>query len=229
MATSGSKQPPRIEPGVRGLDSLIEGGFIIGDVHILAGGPGTGKTIFSSHFAYNAISKLGKRAVYATFEESAEYFKRNAKQFGMDFSPYEKSGKIRILDLDTLRGKGLESNISLLLAALEEIEGEILVIDSLTALLMACETSFELRSFMKTLYRSVKNNGTTALMTVSTTSEGKLGPETFLVDSVMLLENWMDKFEFKTRFIVLKMRGTDHSRKYHSVILSPEGLSISKY
>ncbi len=225
-----SKQIERIESGVKGLDNLVEGGFLAAGVHILAGGPGTGKTIFASQFAYNMAAKLGKKVVYATFEESSEYFKRNAKQFGMDFSPLEKAEKIKILDLDALRGKELESNISLLLAALEEVDGKALVIDSLTALLIACESQFELRSFMKTIYRSVKSNGITTLLTIGTAPNGKLGQETFIADSVMLLENWMDdSFEFKTRFIVLKMRGTDHSRKYHSVIITPEGMSISKY
>src|SRR3972149_1024207 len=149
------KQIERIESGVKGLDNLVEGGFLAAGIHILAGGPGTGKTIFASQFAYNMAAKLGKKVVYATFEESSEYFKRNAKHFGMDFSPLEKAEKIKILDLDALRGKELESNISLLLAALEEIDGKVLVIDSLTALLMACESQFELRNFMKTIYRSV--------------------------------------------------------------------------
>lgn len=223
------KQVERIESGVTGLDELIEGGLPAGGVHILAGGPGTGKTIFASQFAYNAASKQGKKVIYATFEESAEYFKRNMKMFGMDFAPLESAGTIRIVDLDALRGKELESNISLLLAALEEIDGRILIIDSLTALLIACETAFELRSFMKIIYRSVKNNNITTLMTIGTAQSGKLGPETFLADSVLMLENWLDDFELKSRFVVLKMRGTNHSRKYHSVMISQDGMHVSKY
>ncbi|MBI2649241.1 MAG: hypothetical protein HYW93_06270, partial [Thaumarchaeota archaeon] len=70
--------------------------------------------------------------------------------------------------------------------------------------------------------------GTTSLMTVSLPNGATLGTEGFLVDSVMFLENWMDQSQFKTRFVVLKMRGTNHSKKYHSVILSPK-LSISKF
>ena len=224
-----SKQIERIESGVRGLDELIEGGLLAGGVHILGGGPGTGKTIFASQFAFNAASKQGKKVIYATFEESAEYFRRNMKMFGMDFAPLEREGMIKILDVDALRGKELESNISLMLAALEEMGGSILIIDSLTALLIACETTFEMRSFMKTIYRSVKSHDITTLMTVGTSQSGRLGPETFLADSVMMLENWLDDFELKTRFIVLKMRGTDHSRKYHSVMISSDGMNIFKY
>lgn len=217
-----------METGIEGLDALIEGGLIRGDVHLLAGGPGTGKSIFAGNFVYNTLSKSGEKAIYATFEESAEYYKRNLKRVGIELGALEKAKNLRIIDLEALRGKELESNISLLISAIKETGSTIFVIDSLTALLYACETRFELRTFMKTLYKSLKEQGTTTLMTISLPDGATIGTEGFIADSVMLLENWMDSSQFKTRFVVLKMRGTNHSKKYHSVILSPR-LSISKF
>jgi len=38
----------RVPTGVNGLDPLIEGGFLRGDLILLAGGIGCGKTIFST-------------------------------------------------------------------------------------------------------------------------------------------------------------------------------------
>ena len=69
-----------------------------GDVHLVSGGPGTGKTILVSRFVYNACNNLGERAVYATFEESSEFFKRNLAKLGTDFVPLEKEGKVKIID-----------------------------------------------------------------------------------------------------------------------------------
>lgn len=223
-----AKTVERLKTGIEGVDELIEGGFIRGDVHLLAGGAGTGKTIFALNFARNAVES-GHKVVYASFEESAEYLKRNAKLLGMNFEPFEKSGKVTMLDLEALKGAELETNISLLVGAAEESGSTILIIDSLTALLLACETTFELRTFVKSVYNALKEKGITTLLTVSIADAGgSLGIEGFLADSVMLLENWIDRVEFKTRFIVLKMRGTNHSRKYHSVIFGPR-LSISKF
>ncbi|MBI3116864.1 MAG: AAA family ATPase, partial [Thaumarchaeota archaeon] len=48
--TVAQKQVSRIETGIQGLDSIIEGGLIRGDVHLLAGGPGTGKSILAANF-----------------------------------------------------------------------------------------------------------------------------------------------------------------------------------
>ena len=222
------KDSYRIPTGVNGLDSLIEGGLIRGQVHLLVGGPGTGKTILASNFVYNAVSNLGEKAVYATLEESTDYFNKNLLSLGMDFAALEKAGKIKLLDLEMLRGKGLESNIAYLLEVVDQTNSTILVVDSLTALLLACDSQFEQRTFMKMIYKSLKERNVTTLMTVSLTQTGKIGPEGFLSDSVMLLENSLSDNEYKTRFLIQKMRGTDHSRKYHAVTLGPK-ISIIRY
>jgi len=218
----------RIPTGINGLDGLIQGGLMRGDVHLITGGPGTGKTILASRFAFNAAKNFGERIVYATFEESSEFFKRNLAKLGTDFSPLEKEGKVKIIDLEILRGKGLESNISYVIELVAKARASILVIDSLTALLLACETQFEQRTFMKTVYKSLKAKDVTTVMTVSLDEDGRIGAEGFLSDSVMFLENWVDKNQFKTRFLIQKMRGTDHSRRYHSLTLGSE-VSVSRF
>ena len=135
---------------------------------------------------------------------------------------------MKIIDLEILRGKGLESNISYVIELVTKARASILVIDSLTALLLACETQFEQRTFMKTVYKSLKAKDVTTVMTVSLDEDGRVGSEGFLSDSVMFLENWVDKNQFKTRFLIQKMRGTDHSRRYHSLSLGPD-ISVSRF
>jgi circadian clock protein KaiC len=218
----------RIPTGIEGLDAIIEGGLIRGDMHLLAGAPGTGKTILASTFAYNAVTNLKEKAVYATFEESTEYLQRNMKKLGIDLGAAEKAGKLKVVDLDALKGKELESNIQLLLSAVKETKSSILVIDSLTALLLATESKFELRTFMKGVYKTLKNQGVTTLMTISQIPGAGFGIEGFVADSVLLMENVVDKDQFKTRLIVLKMRGTEHNKRYHTVTFLPK-MAVSKY
>ena len=210
----------RLKTGVDGLDELIEGGLVRGDIHLLAGGPGTGKTVLSANIAYNA-AVAGENVVYATFEESADYFRRNVRLLGLEVAPLEKEGKISLVDLEALKGQQLETNVSTLIQATKDSKGTLLVIDSVTALLLACETQFEMRTFMKSVYSSLKSEGITTIMTGTLTNGGKIGLEGFMTDSVMLLENWQDEVQMKTRFVILKMRGTNHSRKYHSVVFGP--------
>ena len=217
----------RLKTSVAGLDELIEGGLIRGDIHLISGGPGTGKTVLCTNLAYSAAS-AGERVVYATFEESAEYFRRNAKLLGIELAPLEKDGSFAIVDLEALKGGQLETNIAMLIQAAKDSKATMLFIDSVTALLLACDTQFEMRTFMKSVYNSLKSEGITTVMTGSLYDRGKLGLEGFMTDSVMLLENWEDGVEVKTRFMILKMRGTNHDRRYHSVVYGPK-FSISRF
>jgi circadian clock protein KaiC len=219
----------RVPSGIDGLDALIEGGFLRGDVILLAGRTGSGKTIFSAQFIYNGAIKHGEKGVYATFEEDAKTLKRNMVRFGFDLERLEREGALKIIDLETLKGEGLSANIQFILSALEEINGKRLVIDSLTAFLTACPEKFEYRVLMHLIYRMLKTRGITTIMTCSVAMGAEtlgLGIEEFVADSVIFLENVIEGLELKTRFLIHKMRGTDHSRKYHNVIITDGGLQI---
>jgi len=219
----------RVPTGIDGLDTLIEGGFLRGDVILLAGGTGSGKTIFSTQFIYNGATQYGEKGVYATFEEDAKTLKRNMLKFGFDLERLEQKGAIKVLDLETLNGGGLSANIEFILGALNKIDGKRLVIDSLTAFLSACTENLEYRMLMHLIYKMLKTRGYTTVMTCSVPKGAEtlgLGIEEFIADSVIFLENVIDSLELKTRFMIHKMRGTDHSRKYHNVIIMDKGLKI---
>jgi len=222
----------RVPTGIAGLDSLIEGGFLKGDIILVAGRTGSGKTIFSTQFIYHGAVQYSEKGVYATFEEDAKTLKRNMLKFGFDLERLEQKGMIKVIDLEGLKGEGLSANIDYILGAIEEIKGKRLVIDSLTAFLTGCAEKFEYRTFMHLIYRMLKLHGYTTIMTCSVPT-GKdtlgLGIEEFVADSVIFLENTIDGLELKTRFMIRKMRGTDHSKKYHNVIVTNKGLQITPF
>ena len=196
-------------------------------MHLLAGAPGTGKTILASSFAYNAVTKLKERVVYATFEESAEYLQEEHEEARDRPRRGGEDGNLKVIDLDALKGKELENNIQLLIAAVKETKSTILIIDSLTALLLATESKFELRTFMKSVYKTLKSQGVTTLMTISrrrgrvrhrrvrrglgdaARERGRKGPVQDPPDST-------------------EDEGTEHSKRYHSVTFAPK-MSVSKY
>ena len=223
----------RIPTRVVGLDPLIQGGLQKGDFVLLVGGIGTGKTIFSSQFVYNSAKIDDEHAVFATFEEDIASLKRNMKLFGMDFDPLEKEKKVKILDLESLEGRGMGSNIETLLGALDDIKAKRLVVDSLTAFLSGAKEKFDYSFLMHLVYKTLKREGITTLMTVSKFQADQpmnSGIEEFVADGIFLLENYIGKnMELRTRFLVKKLRGTEHSRKYHTVAFTPTGINILPY
>lgn len=223
------KTEERIATGIPGLDPLIEGGLHRGDFVLLLGGIGTGKTIFSSQFVYNAATVLKEPAVFATFEEDVKSLKRNMLEFGMDLSAIEAQKKLKLIDLDVLEGRGLSSNIQVLLEALDEIKGKRLVVDSLTAFLAGTGEKFDYTFMMHLIYKTLKREGITTLMTASRqfSKIQQTGVEEFVADGIFQLESYVtEAMEMKTRFLIKKLRGTEHDRKYHSLAFTPNGLSI---
>ncbi len=222
----------RVKSGVDGLDRLVEGGFLKGDVVLLAGNTGSGKTILSAQFIYEGAVQYGEKGVYVTFEENAATLKRNMLRFGFDLEKLESEGLIRVLDLEAIKGAGLSANIEFILNVLREIGAQRLVIDSLTAFLSACEEKFEYRTLMHLFYKILKKLGCTTVMTCSVPTGLEtlgLGIEEFIADSVITLENIVHDGELKTRFLILKMRGTNHSKKYHEVMIDGKGLKIVSF
>ncbi|MEM2102443.1 MAG: ATPase domain-containing protein [Candidatus Bathyarchaeia archaeon] len=220
----------RVRTGIEGLDGLIEGGFLKGEVILLAGNTGSGKTIFSIEFIYNGAVQCGEKGVYATFEEDERTLKRNMAKFGFDLDKLEKDGMIKVVGLESMKGAGLNANIDFILSTIKSLQAERLVIDSLTAFLSANQEKFEYRTLMHIFYKVLKNLNCTTIMTCSVPTGYKtlgLGIEEFIADAVLTLESITRKEELKTRFLIRKMRGTNHSKKYHEVIIDEKiGLKI---
>ncbi|HXW37899.1 MAG TPA: ATPase domain-containing protein [Nitrososphaerales archaeon] len=223
----------RVPTGVSGLDPLIQGGLLKGDFVLLTGGIGTGKTIFSSQFVYNGAKQSDMKAVFATFEEDVTSLKRNMLKFGMDFDALEKEKLVKLVDLEALEGRGMGTNIDMLLGALDELKAKRLVVDSLTAFLSGATQKFDYSFLMHLIYKTLKREGITTVMTVSRfqeTGDFSSNIEEFVADGIFQLENYLtDNMELRSRFIVRKLRGTDHSRKYHRVVFTQKGLEILPY
>lgn len=227
--SNSAKTEERVPTGVPGVDGLIEGGFIKGEVILLAGGTGSGKSIFSSQFIHNGAVNNNDKGVFATLEEDRKSFVRNMAKFNLNFDKLEEEGRIIVIDPSKIGGVGLDVNLQYITAKMAELGAKRLVIDSLPALLSACEETLEYRSAMRLIYELLKGHGFTTILTVSVPTGSRslgMGVEEFIADSVLQLENIIVDYEMKTRFIVRKMRGTDHSKKYHTVIFSAEGLEV---
>ena len=223
----------RVQTGIPGLDGLIQGGLQAGDFVLLVGGIGTGKTIFSSQFAFQGALNLKQPAVYATFEEDVLSLRRNMLKFGIDFQALEAAKKVKLLDLEALEGRGMGSNLETILSAIDEVKAKRLVLDSLTAFLSGTSGKFDYSFLMHLIYKTLKREKITTVMTVSEfngPSEYSQGLEQFVADGVFQLENYLaDNMELKTRFMVRKLRGAEHSRKYHTVVFSSKGIEILPY
>ncbi len=214
--------------GVPGFDDLLENGIPKGSSVLVAGGPGSGKTIFclqTLHFAANNEEKC----LYMSFEESEDHLKSHMKDFGWDAEKLEKEGKLIIK-----RYSPFEITRSVE-AMMEKAKGELLIdaapilfpegfkpervaVDSLSAIAAAFvgkEDTY--RTYIEQLFRLLEESGATSfLITESTQVPVKIttsGVEEFLADGVIVIYNTQKGNIRESAIEVLKMRGTKHQKK----------------
>jgi len=119
----------RISTGIANLDALMEGGIPIGSTVLVAGNPGTGKTILTSHFLYEGLSK-GEAGVYVSFSESKKQFYDNFERFGMRFLDFEKDNKFAFLDFASVNKDGIGDALEEVLDVSRKLGAKRVVIDS---------------------------------------------------------------------------------------------------
>lgn len=80
-----------VKIGIPGFGGLLEEGIPRGTNILIAGGPGTGKTIFCLQTLYSA-SREGHDCLYITFEEAPWRLRQHMEKFGWDFKEVKGEG-----------------------------------------------------------------------------------------------------------------------------------------
>ncbi len=90
----------RIKTGIAGLDELIDGGIPKGSFIVVAGGPGSGKSIMGMQTIAAAVQR-NEKAIFISAEQMHDEIVEQAWQFGWDFAAWEKQGILKIISLHT--------------------------------------------------------------------------------------------------------------------------------
>jgi len=220
----------KVKTGVKKLDDILRGGLPRSSFVLLAGGPGTGKTILSAKFLYTGAVDYGERGMYVSFAEDYEEFNRYMLSFGWRFSELERRGLFTFMDFASTSEEALENILKTIVEKVSLMEVSRLVIDSLTALSISVGEKYKVRNIVYLLKQLLKQTECTTLLIAEVPIGQALigtGIEEFVVDGIILLELEREGYEFKRRLAVLKMRGTEHDTSYYRLeINSREGIEV---
>jgi len=216
----------RVPTGIKGLDKLIEGGFIKNSVVLVTGDTGTGKTIFSSHFLYEGL-KQGETCLYLTLEESPEEIIDDVINIGIDFRKYIKDKKLLI---QTLTPNVITDIADGVYKFIDKNKIDRVVIDTISILALQYENPFKIRNKLMGIVKTLKRTGTTSLLTSEISEKygnvTRFGVEEFLVDGVIVLYYKKIDSQFARAITVWKMRGTNHSQKLHPYTITKNGVIV---
>src|SRR5438094_8459759 len=82
-----SSAEERAPTGLPELDGMLEGGFLTGSLITLTGRPGTGQTIFGSHFLYHGAKKGQQSGMYVAMLGSEQPYLHHASRSRRDSAP----------------------------------------------------------------------------------------------------------------------------------------------
>ena len=179
LARVEARETERLQSGLPELDRVLGGGLVVGQVALIGGDPGIGK----STLLLQSLAALGaaRKVIYVSGEESAEQVALRARRLGLDAT-----------------GVGLLAEIQLerILATLEAARPEVAVIDSIQtlwseALQSAPGSVAQVRECAAQLTRHAKKAGTALFIVGHVTKEGAIaGPRVLehIVDTVLYFE-----------------------------------------
>ena len=229
-STTAGAREDRVATGVKGFDDLIEGGFPRGDLILLVGHPGSGKTILSSQFLYNGASKHNEPGIYVSFAENREAFLRNMRRAKMDFEKLEQQNLFKFLDFVTVKESAIDDALNAVLSEIDALKARRLVIDSFSAMAQAFSQKIDARIILHTvLGRMTRLSGvTTILISEKALGSDALGGgmEEFVSDAVVILTHSLERGYLTRNLDIVKMRGTNPARTRLSYDITEQGIVV---
>ncbi len=179
LAEISATTPDRIDTGIEEFNRALGGGFVAGQVVLIGGDPGIGK----STLLLQSLGSLGERrkVLYVSGEESAEQVALRAQRLQL--------AKIAVQLL-------AEIQLERIIATLESERPEVAVVDSIQTVYSEALTSApgsvaQVRECAAQLVRLAKHQGMALVFVGHVTKEGALaGPRVLehMVDSVLYFE-----------------------------------------
>lgn len=231
----------RCVTGIVELDQVLRGGVPKGNVVLLAGGSGMGKTTLALEFLAHGAEQ-GEPGLLLTVTESVAVIRRNCLEYAFMQAGFLDDGRIRIVDLRAVLqrmgmdpGHGELSEPSVLAEALEAIVREYgikrLVVDSITAICQRLGQAGKIRDFVFRLGLGLQDLGCTTLLTSETPPREQrysmFGVEEFIADGIVFLSEVERNNDLIRTLQVIKMRGTEHSRAKFMMDISEFGIGLA--
>jgi circadian clock protein KaiC len=243
----------RTKTGIQGFDKALNGGVPKGNIVLVAGGAGTGKSTLCLQIAVEGASTFGEKSLYISTEQNKEELYHQARSFGWPLEELENKQLLKIIYFDVTEGDSFLEKMNTLI---ESFEPKRLVVDSLTTLsdsmlvsgvledkgfsmVQIAETVNPIprtekiisKTLLYHLFKEIKQHKVTAFLTTELPEDHKQlsadGISEFIADGVIALHylgiGGMDSRNMQIR----KMRYTSHNKDFMPYKIEKSGILIN--
>ncbi|MFX0085367.1 MAG: RAD55 family ATPase [Candidatus Hodarchaeota archaeon] len=228
-----------VHTGIEGLDAILGGGFPLGWVIVVAGGPGSGKTTLATQFVVQGCLK-GEPGILVTMNEPRHHVLTTMGVFGWDLEFLEREELLTILDysatnvLYSIHKQGMKDGGPSLNFMIDQLKDTIdntgairLMIDPLNAFSFLFHDKFTMRRELHKLFGMLAGRKTVSLTTLELgSSEVHFTVEEFLAYGVIRLYNKKIGRDRERSIEVVKMRGLNQNRSTYPFEISSTGCRV---
>jgi circadian clock protein KaiC len=217
----------RLGTGSDALDRVLGGGLPTGSVIMVAGEPGTGKTVLTLQIIFS-LARQGRRSLYVTtLSEPSLKVIRFMQQLAF-FDERLLDSHMRLLDIGAIaQTQGIEEALSHVKDQVERDPPDLVAIDSIKALHDFAASHGRSRAVLYDLAVNVAGWGVTTLLVGEYVREDFARfPEFAIADGIVHLTNQPHELTSVRQLEVLKLRGTDYVTGRHFFEMSPSGIEF---
>jgi circadian clock protein KaiC len=216
-----------LKSGSAPLDTILGGGLPARSVTVVAGEPGSGKTVFTLQALFHH-ARQGKKCLYfSTLSEPALKTIRYVQTFSF-FDARLIEDQLVFIDLGSvLRTGGPDKALQVLIERVESEDAAVVAIDSFKAIHDLLPDSKDGRMFVYDLAVAMAAWGATTLL-VGEYAAREIGvtPEFAIADGILQFTNERQELTAARQFEVLKLRGADYITGRHFFEIGADGLTF---
>lgn len=221
--------------GVPGFDEVLVGGYSRGNVHLVEGHPGTGKTTLGMQFLLAGRAK-GERGLYVTLSETRRELMRAARTHGwslegidifelvppeLTLDPKQEQTLLYESDLE------LGETVNMVRQEVERIRPERVVFDSVAEIRLLSQGSVRYRRQILALKHFLAlQNCTTLLLDDLSGAHEETSLHSLVHGVVRLHQSALQFGGDRRRLQISKMRGREYKGGYHDYVIRKGGLIV---